>query len=172
MRAVKDVDKERIRIFIHDLTLLLSKFAHSESFSVDSGGGSAEHNLKLIPFLIQSCLFLMDEYNESSKREIFQTTLSQFLNDYNAISLKVDQSGYFNLVLSILLINLEEWKQYRLNMLKILLIQKMSAETFQILQPILIYFALVDEIQRSIKTSSSVVSVRLLCLFTNNLDYC
>jgi hypothetical protein len=92
---------------MHDLTFLLTRFANLESLSVDSGGGSAEHNLKLIPFMIQMIMYLMDEYDDHSKRDTFEKVLSQYLTNYNTIAKKIDQSGYYNMVLSILLMNLD-----------------------------------------------------------------
>jgi hypothetical protein len=38
---------------VHDVRLLLQRLSTSSSFSVDSGGGSAHSNVKLLPFLVQ-----------------------------------------------------------------------------------------------------------------------
>ncbi len=47
---------------IHDLKLLLNRFAENLSFSEDSGGGGRESNINLIPYMIHSILYSINTY--------------------------------------------------------------------------------------------------------------
>ncbi|GIY27867.1 e3 ubiquitin-protein ligase UBR4, partial [Caerostris extrusa] len=42
---------------VHDIKLLLQKFAFEKSFSEDSGGGGPQSNMHLIPYLIHMTLY-------------------------------------------------------------------------------------------------------------------
>lgn len=45
---------------IHDLKLLLLKFAAEESFCIDSGGGGPQSNIHLIPYIIHMALYVIN----------------------------------------------------------------------------------------------------------------
>lgn len=45
---------------VHDLKLLLQKFAFEKSFSEDSGGGGPQSNMHLIPYLIHMTLYVIN----------------------------------------------------------------------------------------------------------------
>lgn len=45
---------------VHDLKLLINKFANEESFSLESGGGGGESNIHLIPYLIHEILYVLN----------------------------------------------------------------------------------------------------------------
>ena len=47
---------------IHDLKLLLLKFAEEKSFSDDSGGGGPQSNMHLIPYMIHMALYVINTY--------------------------------------------------------------------------------------------------------------
>jgi hypothetical protein len=40
-------------VILHDLKMLVKRFAYEDSFSRDSHGGGPEHNMHLIPFFYQ-----------------------------------------------------------------------------------------------------------------------
>lgn len=44
---------------LHDLKMLMRRLANEESFSRDSLGGGPEHNMHLIPFMIQMITHLL-----------------------------------------------------------------------------------------------------------------
>lgn len=43
---------------IHDLRIMIHRFAYEENFSKDSRGGGTEHNLNAIPYMWYLCHFL------------------------------------------------------------------------------------------------------------------
>ena len=47
---------------IHDLKLLLLRFAEEKSFSEDSGGGGRLSNALLAPHLLQAALYVLNSY--------------------------------------------------------------------------------------------------------------
>ena len=54
---------------VHDVRLLLQRLATSSSFSVDSGGGSAHSNVKLLPFLVQMGFHCLGDTSTSAWRQ-------------------------------------------------------------------------------------------------------
>jgi hypothetical protein len=71
----------RAKVIIYDLKTLLKRLAFEDSFSKDSHGGSAEHNINLVPYMIHMLLVLLTEapdvdvsqqYIENTMKEIKQ----------------------------------------------------------------------------------------------------
>ncbi|XP_054720473.1 E3 ubiquitin-protein ligase UBR4-like [Uloborus diversus] len=54
---------------VHDLKLLLHKFAFEKSFSEDSGGGGPQSNMHLIPYLIHMTLYVINTTRFVSSEE-------------------------------------------------------------------------------------------------------
>ena len=49
-------------LLVHDLRLLLLRFAYEKSFSAESGGGGAQSNLHLVPYLMHVAIYVMTTY--------------------------------------------------------------------------------------------------------------
>ena len=47
-------------ILVHDIRLLLLRFAYEKSFSAESGGGGPQSNLHLIPYLIHIATYILN----------------------------------------------------------------------------------------------------------------
>lgn len=45
---------------IHDLRLLLQRFAYERSFSEDTGGGGRESNMKFVPYAIHMIIYVLN----------------------------------------------------------------------------------------------------------------
>ena len=45
---------------IHDLKLLLLRFAQDKSFSSESGGGGPQSNMNLVPYLVHMALYVLN----------------------------------------------------------------------------------------------------------------
>lgn len=45
---------------IHDLRLLLQRFAFEKSFSEDTGGGGRDSNIKFVPYAIHMILYVLN----------------------------------------------------------------------------------------------------------------
>ncbi|XP_065311151.1 E3 ubiquitin-protein ligase UBR4 isoform X4 [Dermacentor albipictus] len=61
---------------LHDLKLLLSRFAFERSFSEDSGGGGPQSNMHLIPYLLHMVLYVINTTRCVAREE---KNLSNFL---------------------------------------------------------------------------------------------
>ncbi|KAH6944608.1 hypothetical protein HPB50_004249 [Hyalomma asiaticum] len=61
---------------LHDLKLLLSRFAFERSFSEDSGGGGPQSNMHLIPYLLHMVLYVINTTRCVTREE---KNLSNFL---------------------------------------------------------------------------------------------
>lgn len=46
-------------MLLHDLRLLLLRFAYDKSFSAESGGGGPQSNMYLVPYIIQVAAYLI-----------------------------------------------------------------------------------------------------------------
>lgn len=77
-------EKDRVWIHINDLAHLFTKFAKRETFSKETKGGAAEHNMKLVPFYIQFIQFLMLK-TRPEKIDYYNKILANFAVDYEKI---------------------------------------------------------------------------------------
>ena len=60
LQAVTGWYVHSFNLFLHDLKLLLLRFAHEKSFSVDSGGGGPQSNMFFLPYVLHVGLFLLN----------------------------------------------------------------------------------------------------------------
>ena len=60
LQAVTGWYVHSFNLFLHDLRLLLLRFAHEQSFSVDSGGGGPQSNLYYLPYVLHIGLYLLN----------------------------------------------------------------------------------------------------------------
>ena len=72
-------DQDFVWLHVCDLSHLLTKFAKYETFSKESKGGAAEHNLMFVPFYIQLIANLMRQKPE--KITLFHKKIEDFLRD-------------------------------------------------------------------------------------------
>ncbi|EFC48519.1 hypothetical protein NAEGRDRAFT_57108 [Naegleria gruberi] len=159
LSLVKNTGRESFDLLSHDLMLLLNKFAKEESFSKDSGGGSAIHQVKLIPFMIQMGIYILDTLNKN--RETQETLLTSFLSTDMETTLELENISY-NAILSLYLMTLEEWNHYK----KIVIERVVSTiknttsgseeEKFNAQRPALIFVALIDAFQNHLKSPSGL----------------
>ncbi|KAK9707806.1 E3 ubiquitin-protein ligase UBR4 [Popillia japonica] len=54
---------------VHDLKLLLLRFAHEKSFHEDTGGGGPQSNMHMVPYLIHMALYVINTTRVSKKEE-------------------------------------------------------------------------------------------------------
>jgi len=74
------VSMNKTKVMFYDLMNLVKRLAFEESFSKDSNGGSAEHNINFVPFMIHMTLSIMKDNGEllSNKQ---QDNADKFLED-------------------------------------------------------------------------------------------
>ncbi|KAG6555165.1 hypothetical protein Mapa_003204 [Marchantia paleacea] len=122
-------DGSRLRLLTYDIVLMLSRFATSSSFSVDSKGGGRESNSRLLPFMVQMARHLLDQ-GGASQRRVQAKALASYLSPPSApetheLGFKpgtpptptrvgaMDDSVQFMMVQSLLLQSLEDWRHHR-----------------------------------------------------------
>lgn len=69
----------QFQMLCHNVRMLVSRYAMQASFSEDAKGGGPESNIKLVPYLAQVALHLLD-LNEGYERMSAEKLLAGFLN--------------------------------------------------------------------------------------------
>jgi E3 ubiquitin-protein ligase UBR4 len=59
VKQVGNSDPDKVKVVLHDFKSLLKRLSYEESFSRDSHGGGPEHNMHLIPPMIQMIYYLL-----------------------------------------------------------------------------------------------------------------
>ena len=67
--------------------MLLVRFAINAKFHLDSGGGGPESNLKLIPYLLQASLYVL---NQTKQQSLYSELVENYLADFDATSCATD----------------------------------------------------------------------------------
>ena len=152
---------------VHDLKLLLNKFAAEESFSIDSGGGGPQSNVHLIPYLAHVTLYVINTtraaVRESKKITAFlEAPSSKWIES----SFETESANYYA-VMFMLLNAPSVWKRHRTTFLKRMLVQAhtrncyinprtslqaaavapgfdKTPREYSVYRPALIFFALID----------------------------
>lgn len=126
-------ESTKFRLVAHDLSALLIRFAKEESFSTDSRGGSKESNLQSTPFFLQMGSFLLNA-SAGAQRAVHQQALSQFLAQVKSpvefwleASKQANSPLYF-VTTTLFLLSLEEWRAWRLYLLKRVIVHALLQE--------------------------------------------
>lgn len=107
---------------VHDIKLLILKFAQERSFSVESGGGGPQSNMHLLPYLAHMGLYVINT-TRAGPREIqaIQTWLrapaSQWVEQATA-----SDGPVYHTALCLLLLSPQEWAERRVAVLQRLLL--------------------------------------------------
>lgn len=108
---------------IHDLKLLLLKFATEESFSLDSGGGGPQSNIHLIPYIIHMALYVINTTRCPARESKKIASSFLELSPSKWIETSFDAEGPFYWAAMSLVINPPSfWRKHKLTFLKRLLI--------------------------------------------------
>ncbi|XP_065346150.1 E3 ubiquitin-protein ligase UBR4 [Cloeon dipterum] len=150
---------------VHDLKLLLLKFAYERSFNEDTGGGGPESNMHLLPYLVHMALYVLNTTRSASREE---KSLSAFLaasQDTWVVNSFVPDGPLYWCVMSVLLRSFKKWEQEdgvaHLKRLLILAqtrhveksntqqvkatkLSDSSVKEYAVYKPYLLYYALVD----------------------------
>ncbi|RWS17081.1 E3 ubiquitin-protein ligase UBR4-like protein [Dinothrombium tinctorium] len=111
---------------VHDLKLLLLKFASEESFSVDTGGGGHQSNIHLIPYLIHMALYVINTtrcgVKENRKVSAFlELSASKWVeNSFEA------EGPYYWLTMFAVLNSPSAWANVKISFLKRLLVMSQA----------------------------------------------
>ncbi|KAJ8940312.1 hypothetical protein NQ318_014386 [Aromia moschata] len=148
---------------IHDLKLLLLRFAQEKSFHEDTGGGGPQSNMHMVPYLIHVALYVINT-TRVSKRE--ETSLISYLESTNTE--KWVESAYeaegplYWATMSVLLHSGQQWQTHRVSHLRRLLVVAQARQVspsgpvktisdkevkeYSVYKPYLVFFGLVDGI--------------------------
>jgi E3 ubiquitin-protein ligase UBR4 len=153
-------------ILAHDIRLLLLRFAYEKSFSAESGGGGAQSNLYLIPYLIHIAIYVLNSTRAFQREERnLAAFLSATADKWVSSSYELDGPLYA-VVASLFLQTLAQWEEHKLLFLKRLLvlaharnsssspIKSLSNDDpveLAVYKPVLILFCLVDGLQHVLK---------------------
>ncbi|CAF1250057.1 unnamed protein product, partial [Adineta ricciae] len=106
---------------IHDIKLLLLRFADAQSFSEDTGGGGRESNIRLIPYEMHAILYVLTTSRQIEREE---KLLQNFLSRPElTINEAFDIDGpFFMTTLALIVMKPTDWEKYRLIFLQKLLL--------------------------------------------------
>lgn len=148
---------------VHDLKLLLLRFAQEKSFHDDAGGGGPQSNMHLVPYLLFYGLYILLSSRSFTKEE---KTLATFLGQAPSerwLECAYEVEGpFYQLTLSLALHTPGVWKTNRLQHLKRLLVIGHTRHTspntviksltnkqpleYTVYKPFLLMWAMIDNI--------------------------
>ena len=151
-------------LVIHDVKHLLHQVANQKPFSADLGGGGRETNLQLVPHLLYLALYAIVHHESPQNREqIVMNFLEQ--NSSKWVSSAYESEGpFYHSVLSLLMVESDQWKVIRLPLLRRILIAAHARQlspnqpidslgpgerqvfSFDVYKPSLLFFSLCDAI--------------------------
>lgn len=104
---------------VHDLKLLLLRFAQEKSFHDDAGGGGPQSNMHLVPYLLFYALYILLSSRSYSREEKTLTTfLGQAVNErWLECSYEVE-GPFYQITLSVALHTPGVWRTHRLQHLR------------------------------------------------------
>ncbi|KAF6041006.1 ubr4 [Bugula neritina] len=161
LRDATDLRDDSYTLTVHDIKILLLKFANEQPFGADGGGGGRNSNMLLIPYELLLALYVIINKRTASVKE---KNLRAFADTPKAkwveSSYEVDGPAYW-LIISLALWSTEEWKKQKLVFLQRLLVmiqtRKLSSvgsktltdktpQPYTLYKPMVVLFGLVDAI--------------------------
>ncbi|XP_037079445.1 E3 ubiquitin-protein ligase UBR4-like [Pollicipes pollicipes] len=144
---------------VHDLKLLLLRFAQERSFSDDSGGGGPQSNVYIIPHLMHMALYVINS-TRIGQRELKNVTTQLEATADRWVETSFEPDGpLFWLAMAPLVLAPDGWRRLRLRSLARLLVlaqarhvqpgggralTERAPQSFALYRPYLIFFGLVD----------------------------
>lgn len=108
---------------IHDLKLLLLRFAQEKSFHDDAGGGGPQSNMHLVPYLLFYAIYILLSSRSFSREEkTLATYLGQTVSERWLECAYEVEGPFFQITLSLALHTPDIWKRNRIQHLKRLLV--------------------------------------------------
>ncbi|KYM95161.1 E3 ubiquitin-protein ligase UBR4 [Cyphomyrmex costatus] len=160
---------------VHDLKLLLLRFAQEKSFHEDTGGGGPQSNMHIVPYLIHMALYVVNTTRSATREDKALMTYLEVPPGSTWLDSCYEAEGpLYQCTLSLLLLTPSRWKSHRLTHLNRLLvlahqryvspsattktIMEPSAKDYAIYKNILIFFSLVDSIYANFFKKVNVLS--------------
>ena len=150
---------------IHDLKLLLLRFAQEKSFHDNTGGGGPQSNMHMVPYLIHMALYVFNTIRASKKEETALTAYLEATNVEKWIESSYEAEGpEYWVMMSVLIHSATTWNKNRLAHLRRLIVlaqtrqcspsgptktlANKSPQDYSIYKPYMILFGLVDGIYK------------------------
>ncbi|XP_023737665.1 auxin transport protein BIG [Lactuca sativa] len=172
LNALGRADGSRLRLLTYDIVLMLARFATGASFSTDCRGGGKESNAKFLPFMIQMARYLLD--HDPSQRHNLAKSVASYLASSTPDSKSpppttaTEETVQFMMVTSLLSESHESWLQHRRTFLQRGIYHAYMQRTHSrsthrpptaakpeellaIIQPMLVYTGLIEQLQRYFK---------------------
>eukprot|EP00096_Caligus_rogercresseyi_P008738 TRINITY_DN2826_c0_g1_i1.p1 TRINITY_DN2826_c0_g1~~TRINITY_DN2826_c0_g1_i1.p1 ORF type:complete len:2495 (+),score=896.75 TRINITY_DN2826_c0_g1_i1:803-7486(+) len=161
---------------IHDLKLLLLRFAEDKSFSKESGGGGPQSNMHLVPYLMHMALYVLNTTRAASREE---THMNSFFDQPKSAwvdSSFIPDGPVYHTVIALLVLSPSAWKAARIKILQRLLLTAhvrfvdpghrggrslldREVKDYPVYKKMILFFALVDQLYgvvfKSVSTDSS-----------------
>ncbi|XP_067662559.1 E3 ubiquitin-protein ligase UBR4-like [Haliotis asinina] len=107
---------------VHDIKLLLMRFAQEKSFSDESGGGGRQSNMHLVPYMVHMALYVVNTTRSMTRDEKNVQTFHDMPKEKWVENCFEAEGPLYYPVLSILVHSPEKWQQLRVKYLKRLLV--------------------------------------------------
>ncbi|KAI4460353.1 e3 ubiquitin-protein ligase ubr4 [Holotrichia oblita] len=151
---------------VHDLKLLLLRFAHEKSFHEDTGGGGPQSNMHMVPYLIHMALYVINTTRVSKKEESVLISYIETTNPEKWIESSFDAEGpLYWMTMSIHLHSASTWNKHRVTHLKRMIVlaqarhsqpsgpiktlSNKNEEDYNVYKPYLIFFGIIDGIYKN-----------------------
>ncbi|XP_022919909.2 E3 ubiquitin-protein ligase UBR4 isoform X2 [Onthophagus taurus] len=151
---------------IHDLKLLLLRFAFEKPFHEDTGGGGPQSNMHMVPYLIHMALYVINTTRVSKKEEGSLMSYLSSIDDEAWVESSYDAEGpLYWLTMSFLVHTPTTWNRYKLTHLMRLIVlaharhchpsgpvktvSNKSEEDYLVYKPYLVLFGLVDGVYKN-----------------------
>merc|ERR1719216_637513 len=147
---------------IHDLKLLLLRFAQDKSFSSESGGGGPQSNMNLVPYLVHMALYVLNTTRAVPREEKNLTAFLEIPKDRWLENSFVSDGPMYYAATALLIFAPSKWKRYRVTFLQRLLLmaharavspkqrsQKLTDKNikeYSTYKLVILYFALIDQL--------------------------
>uniref|UniRef100_H2YSY5 E3 ubiquitin ligase UBR4 C-terminal domain-containing protein n=1 Tax=Ciona savignyi TaxID=51511 RepID=H2YSY5_CIOSA len=144
---------------VHDLKLLLLRFAHERSFSEETGGGGRQSNIHLIPYLIHTGLYVINTTRSQLCEDRLITDFLKQSSDKWVESSYEIEGPLFHTAIFPFVRGAAKWKEDRGDFLQRLLVVAQSrhvskshttklndrkAKEYAVYKPYMLFWALVD----------------------------
>lgn len=148
---------------VHDLKLLLQRFAYERSFHVDSGGGGPQSNLNFVPYLLFHAIYiLLSSHSVSNEQKKLSDYIALQENKLKIAGAHSVEGPLYYLTSTLSLQSIVSWKTHRLEHLKRLLIiaqarhyypstdfesftpEQQTEEKYEIYKPYLMMWSLIE----------------------------
>ncbi|XP_013777424.1 E3 ubiquitin-protein ligase UBR4-like isoform X2 [Limulus polyphemus] len=144
---------------VHDLKLLLLRFAKEKSFSEESGGGGPQSNIYLIPYLAHMALYVINTTRCTAREDKNITNFLEAPPDKWVENCFEAEGPYYWLTMSVLVHSNTKWHENRVAFLRRLIIlaqarhcspqgtaslSDLQPKDYNVYKPALLFFGLIN----------------------------